>query len=117
MEEFTELGDNEKLIAKITTNMGGIEIELYADKVPKTVENFVGLSLQGYYDGIIFHRVIDNFMIQGGDPTGSGSGGKSYFGEYFEVISLALASQNVTFTVFIILLITTAISLPLCSPS
>ena len=78
------LKDNEFLVATIKTNMGDIEIELFADKAPKTVENFVGLATKKYYDGIIFHRVIKDFMIQGGDPTGTGRGGESYFGQPFE---------------------------------
>ena len=72
------------LVAVIKTNMGNIEIELFADKTPKTVENFVGLAKKGYYNGVIFHRVIDNFMIQGGDPTGTGRGGESLWGGKFE---------------------------------
>jgi peptidyl-prolyl cis-trans isomerase-like 1 len=71
-------------VAVIKTNMGTIEIELFADKTPKTVENFVGLSEKGYYNGVIFHRVIKNFMIQGGDPTGTGRGGASFWGGKFE---------------------------------
>ncbi len=71
------------LVAVIKTNMGNIEIELFADKAPKTVENFVGLAKKGYYNGVIFHRVIDNFMIQGGDPTGTGRGGESLWGGKF----------------------------------
>ncbi len=71
-------------VAIINTNYGTIEIELYTDKAPKTVENFVGLAKQGYYNGIIFHRVIADFMIQGGDPTGTGSGGASLWGSSFE---------------------------------
>ena len=78
------LKDNEFLVAKIKTNMGDIEIELFADKAPKTVENFVGLASKNYYNGVIFHRVIKDFMIQGGDPTGTGRGGESYFGAPFE---------------------------------
>lgn len=70
-------------VAVIKTNMGTIELELFAKETPKTVENFVGLANKGYYKGIIFHRVIDNFMIQGGDPTGTGSGGKSLWGKSF----------------------------------
>ncbi|MBR6906818.1 MAG: peptidylprolyl isomerase [Selenomonadaceae bacterium] len=65
-------------IAVIETNKGTIEIELFADKAPKTVENFVALAKKGFYDGVIFHRVIDDFMIQGGDPTGTGMGGPGY---------------------------------------
>lgn len=71
-------------VATINTNMGAIEIELFADKTPKTVENFVGLANKGYYDGVIFHRVIAGFMIQGGDPTGTGRGGSSLWGTSFE---------------------------------
>ena len=71
------------LVAVIKTNMGNIELELFADKAPKTVENFVGLAKKGYYNGVIFHRVIDNFMIQGGDPTGTGRGGESFWGGKF----------------------------------
>ncbi len=62
----------------IKTNRGNIELELYPEHAPKTVNNFVYLAGQGFYDGIVFHRVIDNFMIQGGDPTGTGSGGPGY---------------------------------------
>ncbi len=72
------------LVAVIQTNMGPVEVELFEKQAPKTVENFVGLANKGYYDGIIFHRVIDNFMIQGGDPTGTGSGGESLWGKPFE---------------------------------
>ena len=70
--------------AVVKTNMGEITIQLLPEEAPKTVENFVGLSKKGYYDGVIFHRVIPNFMIQGGDPTGSGMGGESFFGGNFE---------------------------------
>lgn len=65
------------------TNQGNIELTLFADKAPKTVENFVGLVKKGYYNNIIFHRVIKNFMIQGGDPTGTGRGGDSLWGGTF----------------------------------
>ncbi|MFH1073566.1 MAG: peptidylprolyl isomerase [Candidatus Firestonebacteria bacterium] len=64
--------------ATIETNMGNIVIELFTDKAPKTVSNFVTLAEKGFYDGVIFHRVIPNFMIQGGDPTGTGRGGPGY---------------------------------------
>ncbi len=64
--------------ATIETNRGDIELELYPQHAPKTVNNFVFLAQEGYYDGVTFHRVIDNFMIQGGDPTGSGRGGPGY---------------------------------------
>ncbi len=66
------------------TNKGDVKIALYPELAPKTVENFLGLAEKNYYDGIIFHRVISDFMIQGGDPTGTGMGGESIFGEQFE---------------------------------
>ena len=64
--------------ATIKTNLGDIKIELYDDKTPVTVENFIKLSKEGFYNGTIFHRVIKDFMIQGGDPEGDGSGGPGY---------------------------------------
>jgi cyclophilin family peptidyl-prolyl cis-trans isomerase len=64
--------------ATLHTNHGPIEIELHPEDAPKTVENFVKLARDGFYDGVIFHRVIPDFMIQGGDPTGTGSGGPGY---------------------------------------
>jgi peptidyl-prolyl cis-trans isomerase B (cyclophilin B) len=64
--------------ATLHTNHGAIELELYPDDAPKTVENFTKLAGDGFYDGVIFHRVIPDFMIQGGDPTGTGSGGPGY---------------------------------------
>lgn len=66
------------------TSMGDITIELDADKAPKTVTNFVTLSKMGYYNGLTFHRVIPDFMIQGGDPDGRGTGGTSIYGDSFE---------------------------------
>jgi len=63
---------------KIETTLGDIEVELYAKEAPQTVANFVKLTKSGYYDGIIFHRVIPEFMIQTGDPTGTGTGGPGY---------------------------------------
>jgi peptidyl-prolyl cis-trans isomerase B (cyclophilin B) len=65
-------------VVKMETTRGPIEIELYAAEAPKTVNNFVFLAREGYYDGVSFHRVIDNFVIQGGDPTGTGRGGPGY---------------------------------------
>ncbi len=64
--------------ATISTNRGDIVVEFYPEYAPVTVNNFVALARDGYYDGIIFHRVIPNFMIQGGDPTGTGRGGPGY---------------------------------------
>lgn len=70
--------------ATINTNYGKIEIQLLPEQAPKTVENFVALAESGYYNGVTFHRVIPDFMIQGGDPTGTGAGGQSSFGGEFE---------------------------------
>ena len=67
-----------KYSATISTEKGDMVLELFADKSPKTVNNFVFLARQGYYDGTIFHRVINNFMAQGGDPTGTGTGSPGY---------------------------------------
>jgi cyclophilin family peptidyl-prolyl cis-trans isomerase len=64
--------------ATMQTNHGTIELDLFDDDAPETVRNFVTLAGEGFYDGVIFHRVIDDFMIQGGDPTGTGSGGPGY---------------------------------------
>jgi peptidyl-prolyl cis-trans isomerase B (cyclophilin B) len=64
--------------ATLHTNHGAIAIELFDDDAPKTVENFTKLARDGFYDGVIFHRVIPDFMIQGGDPTGTGRGGPGY---------------------------------------
>jgi peptidyl-prolyl cis-trans isomerase B (cyclophilin B) len=64
--------------ATVQTNHGAIEVELFPDDAPKTVDNFAKLARGGFYDGLIFHRVIPDFMIQGGDPTGTGSGGPGY---------------------------------------
>jgi peptidylprolyl isomerase len=79
--------EEEKNVSKIAvfeTNQGDIEFELFTEVAPKTCENFQGLIENGYYDGIAFHRVIKDFMIQGGDPTGTGAGGASLWGEPFD---------------------------------
>ncbi|HBZ6400004.1 TPA: peptidylprolyl isomerase [Listeria monocytogenes] len=78
-----EVAPNE-IEAKMITNRGTIRIKLFPEIAPKTVENFVTHSKNGYYDGLIFHRVIPEFMIQGGDPDGRGTGGESIWGESFE---------------------------------
>ena len=70
-------------LAVMHTNMGGIKIKLFPEKAPKTVENFVTHSKNGYYNGLKFHRVINDFMIQGGDPRGNGTGGESIWGGSF----------------------------------
>lgn len=79
-----ELASVKGLQATIKTNLGEIKIQLFEKQAPKTVNNFVQLAEKGYYDGVIFHRVIPDFMIQGGDPTGTGRGGKSIYGKAFE---------------------------------
>jgi peptidyl-prolyl cis-trans isomerase B (cyclophilin B) len=84
--------------ATIHTNHGPIAIELFEDDAPKTVANFTKLAGEGFYDGVIFHRIIPDFMIQGGDPTGTGSGGPGYtFEDEFndhKVVRGALAMAN-----------------------
>jgi cyclophilin family peptidyl-prolyl cis-trans isomerase len=84
--------------ATLHTNHGAIAIELFDDDAPKTVENFLKLARDGFYDGVIFHRIIPDFMIQGGDPTGTGSGGPGYqFEDEFndhKVVRGALAMAN-----------------------
>jgi peptidyl-prolyl cis-trans isomerase B (cyclophilin B) len=72
-----------EMTAVMHTNLGDISIRLFPDKAPKTVENFTTHAKNGYYDGLIFHRVIKDFMIQGGDPTGTGCGGESIWGRPF----------------------------------
>lgn len=119
IEEETHMSES-ITVAVINTNMGTIEIELFADKTPKTVENFVGLANKGYYDGIIFHRVIADFMIQGGDPTGTGRGGESLWGGSFEdefvselrhdtpgILSMANSGPNTNGSQFFITLVPT----------
>ncbi|KAF1925413.1 peptidyl-prolyl cis-trans isomerase [Didymella exigua CBS 183.55] len=68
----------------LDTTVGLITVELYNDHAPKTCKNFSGLAQRNYFNGLIFHRIIPNFMIQGGDPTGTGRGGESIYGEKFE---------------------------------
>lgn len=71
-------------IVTMHTNMGDIKIKMFLDKAPKACENFITHAKEGYYDGLTFHRVINDFMIQGGDPTGTGCGGESIWGRSFE---------------------------------
>ena len=84
--------------ATLNTSKGPIAVELFDDDAPKTVENFRSLAEKGFYEGVIFHRVIPDFMIQGGDPTGTGSGGPGYtFEDEFnerKVVRGALAMAN-----------------------
>ena len=81
---YTEAANMSEQTVVLETNQGIIEIKLMPDVAPKTCENFVGLVERGYYDGLIFHRVIKDFMIQGGDPTGTGTGGESIWGKPFK---------------------------------
>lgn len=114
---MTELKKDTITVAVIQTTMGTIELELFTDKAVKTAQNFVGLAETKYYNGIIFHRVIDNFMIQGGDPAGTGSGGESIWGKPFEdevktglkhnsegILSMANAGPNTNGSQFFITL-------------
>jgi len=80
----TAMPEKGEQIVVMDTSLGTIKIKLFPTKAPKTVENFIGLVDKGYYNGIIFHRVIPDFMIQGGDPTGTGTGGESLWGGKFE---------------------------------
>ena len=80
----TDLANYNGPIATIHTNLGDLTVKLFDDVAPKTVKNFIELAETGYYDGVIFHRIIRDFMIQGGDPTGTGMGGASIYGEKFE---------------------------------
>lgn len=120
VKELMNVGDNEKLVATVNTNVGVFEIELFATEVPKTVENFVGLITDGKYNGVIFHRVIPNFMLQGGDPTGTGRGGESYWGGKFAdefhdslkhtkpgMLSMANAGPNTNGSQFFVTLVPT----------
>ncbi|EDR03308.1 uncharacterized protein LACBIDRAFT_191564 [Laccaria bicolor S238N-H82] len=68
----------------LETNLGDVQLELYWDHAPRTCKNFAELAKRGYYNGVVFHRVIADFMIQGGDPTGTGRGGTSIYGQKFE---------------------------------
>ena len=98
--------------AHFETSMGNFTIELFEQQAPKTVENFVKLAEKKFYDGVIFHRVIDGFMIQGGDPTGTGRGGPGYqFGDEFHpqlkhnsegTLSMANAGPNTNGSQFFI---------------
>lgn len=73
-----QIDPNKQYFATLNTDQGAIKIELFAKDAPKTVNNFVFLAKEGFYDGLVFHRIIKDFMIQGGDPTGTGAGGPGY---------------------------------------
>ena len=103
--------------ANFETSMGNFTIELFEQQAPKTVENFVKLAEKKFYDGVIFHRVIDGFMIQGGDPTGTGRGGPGYqFADEFHpqlkhtsegILSMANAGPNTNGSQFFITVVPT----------
>jgi len=107
-----EIDPEKNYTARMETDKGEMVIELFADKAPKTVNNFVFLARQGFYDDVIFHRVIDNFMVQGGDPTGTGTGGPGYkFEDEFDpslkhdkpgMLSMANAGPNTNGSQFFI---------------
>jgi cyclophilin family peptidyl-prolyl cis-trans isomerase len=107
-----EIDPKKMYSAILETDKGDITLELYADKAPQTVNNFIFLARQGFYDGTIFHRVIANFMAQGGDPTGTGRGGPGYqFRDEFNpqlrhdkpgVLSMANAGPNTNGSQFFI---------------
>ena len=107
-----QIDENATYQLTIETDRGNIELELYPQQAPKTVNNFVFLASEGFYDGVTFHRVIANFMIQGGDPTGTGRGGPGYrFEDEFAgnalrhetgVISMANAGPNTNGSQFFI---------------
>ncbi len=81
--QISPMQDDDTIVTMETTH-GTITIKLFPTLVPKACENFIGLIKQWYYDGLIFHRIIKDFMVQGGDPTGTWMGGKSFFGDKFE---------------------------------
>ena len=107
-----QIDPKKKYRAHMETDKGTMVIELFADKAPKTVNNFVFLAREGFYEGVMFHRVISNFMVQGGDPTGRGSGGPGYkFEDEFHpslrhnkrgILSMANAGPNTNGSQFFI---------------
>ena len=114
----TAKAEGEEIVKiRIETTMGNIDADLYAKDAPKTVENFVTLAKKGFYDGIVFHRVIPDFMIQTGDPTGTGTGGPGYqFADEISpdlhhdgpgVVSMANAGPNTNGSQFFITLAAT----------
>ncbi len=117
VEEVGKLEGNMNTIVELETNMGVMKLKLYDDKAPKTVKNFKDLVEKGFYDGTIFHRVIKDFMIQGGDPTGTGTGGPGYqiadeFGAGLKhdkkgILSMANAGPNTGGSQFFITLVPT----------
>ena len=110
------MSENRKI--RFTTNKGEFIVEMFENKAPKTTKNFIELTEKGFYNGVVFHRVIDGFMIQGGDPTGTGMGGPGYkiddeFGEGLQhddegILSMANAGPNTGGSQFFITLAPTA---------
>ncbi len=90
---FAQERDPAKLYAVIVTEKGSMEFVLYPDVAPLTVSNFVNLATRGFYDGLTFHRVVKDFMIQGGDPAGNGSGGPGY--EFEDEIAMKLNQEGI----------------------
>ena len=90
---FAQVRDPAKLYAVIATNSGTMEFVLYPEVAPLTVSNFVNLATRGFYDGLTFHRVVKDFMIQGGDPAGNGSGGPGY--EFEDEIVMRLNQEGI----------------------
>ncbi|RNF39280.1 peptidylprolyl isomerase [Planococcus salinus] len=84
LPQTTDQVAEQEALVELNTSKGTIQIKLFPKIAPKTVENFLALAEEGYYDGVIFHRVMEGFMLQSGDPTGTGRGGESSFGEPFE---------------------------------
>ncbi len=116
-QEGNILADDKDVVVKFETTMGDFKVKLYIDKAPITAGNFKSLVEEGFFDGIIFHRVIDGFMIQGGDPTGTGRGGSKKvipdeFGEGLKhdrkgILSMANAGPNTGSSQFFITLVPT----------
>jgi cyclophilin family peptidyl-prolyl cis-trans isomerase len=107
-----QIDPKKKYKAQMETDKGTMVIELFADKAPKTVNNFVFLAREGFYEGVMFHRVISNFMVQGGDPTGRGSEVRYKFEDEFHrslkhdkqgVLSMANAGPNTNGSQFFII--------------
>ena len=86
------MSENRKI--RFTTNKGEFIVEMFENKAPKTTKNFIELTEKGFYNGVVFHRVIDGFMIQGGDPTGTGMGGPGYKIDDEGILSMANAGPN-----------------------
>lgn len=84
VDQLAAPASGDTIVTMTVQGFGDIKMRLFPDKAPKAVENFTELAKQGYYDGVTFHRVMNDFMIQGGDPTGTGSGGESVWGGSFE---------------------------------